>query len=226
MRVPGWKRLLVATLSMVLALAATAAGAAQFEGIGIKVGATSSHMRLDGPGYGSSKANTGLVIGSFADVALSASVVFQPALVFVRRGGTYHDLSSSLTNTQVGADELVLRRDYLELPLLLRYNGPWRHALPLNLIAGPSLGWVLAYEVEEDGQDLTRQVTEDGVELDRESGGYDLSLILGAGFTHSLWGRPLTLDAVYRMASDGTSSDAPGSSFVADGIDVTLGLRF
>ncbi|MBK7771222.1 MAG: hypothetical protein IPI48_12075 [bacterium] len=108
--------MLVATLSMVLALAATAAGAAQFEGIGIKVGATSSHMRLDGPGYGSSKANTGLVIGSFADVALSASVVFQPALVFVRRGGTYHDLSSSLTNTQVGADELVLRRDYLNCP--------------------------------------------------------------------------------------------------------------
>ncbi len=135
-------------------------------------------------------------------------------------------MSSSLTNTEVEADELVLRRDYLELPLLLRYNGPWHEKLPLTLIAGPSLGRVLAYDVEEDGQDLTRLVTEGGVEIDRESGGYDLSLVLGAGFTHTLRGRQLTLDAVYRMASDGTSSDAPGSSFAADGIDVTLGLRF
>lgn len=213
-------------LSTVLAVAATAAGAATFEGIGIRIGATASHMRLDGPGYGSSEANTGIVIGSFADIALSPSLVFQPALVFVRRGGIYHDLPSSLDNTQDEADELVLQRDYLELPLLLRYNGPWHEKLPLTLIAGPSLGLVLAYEVEEDGLDLTRPVTEDGVEIDREPGGYDLALVLGAGFTHTLRGRQLTLDAVYRMASDGTSTDAPGSSFAADGIDVTLGLRF
>ncbi len=219
-------RLVVVALSSFLVVAATVAGAAPFEGVGIKVGATSSHMHLDGMTYGSSESAAGFVIGPFVDVALSPSLVFQPALVFVRRGGTYHDLPSSLDNTQDEADELAFRRDYLELPLLLRYRGPWRSKLPLTLIAGPSLGWVLAYEVEEDGSDLTRPINEDGLELSRESGGYDLAVVLGAGLTGAPWGRQWTLDVVYRMATDGTSSDAAGSSFKADGIDVTLGLRF
>ncbi len=210
---------------MALALAATTASAAQVDGIGIKVGVTSSHMHLGDAAYQSSGSATGLVVGPFADVALSRSIAFQPALVFVRRGGTFRDLPSSLTGTLGEIQELVLRRDYLELPLLLRYNSSWSHAFSPSLIAGPAIGWVLAYKVEEDGRDLTQQFTENRL-LPRKGGGFDFALVLGVGITRVQGGRKFTLDAVYRMASDGTRSEAVGSAFDADGIDVTLGVRF
>ena len=60
-----------------------------------------------------------------------------------------------------------------------------------------------------------------GVEI-----GGDFALVLGVGITRVQGGRKFTLDAVYRMASDGTRSEAVGSAFDADGIDVTLGVRF
>ncbi len=210
---------------MVLALITTVATAAPQVRFGIKAGATVSHMHADGTFYESSEAATGIVAGPFAEVALSPAMTFQPALVYARRGATFRKVPDSLTGTLVEVDRLDMRRDYLEAQALFRYGGPWRSRLPVFLVAGPAVGWVLDYEIVEDGWDISQLYTEDGT-LPRPSAGYDLALVLGAGIAHTQWGRQCTLDVVYRMASEGPRGKAPGSGFVAEGVNVTLGLRF
>lgn len=203
-----------------LTLLAAAPSAAQFAGFGIKAGATFSHLHSDGVFYESSRSATGIVVGPFVEVALTRVVTFQPALVYARRGGTFRELPQSEVH------ELDLRRDYLEAQALFRYSGPWRDRLPVFLIGGPAIGWVLDYEVVEDGWDIGQPYTEDGAALPQPSAGYDLALVLGAGIARTQWGRQCTLDLVYRMASDGPRGNAAGNSFKADGVDLMLGLRF
>ena len=211
---------------MVLALIATAATAAPQVRFGVKAGAAVSHMHSDGVSYESSEAATGIVAGPFAEVALSQVMTFEPALVYARRGARFRELPESLTGTLGEVHQLDIQRDYLELQALFRYGGPWRSRLPVFLVAGPAVGWVLDYEVVEDGWEIGQPYTEDGVALPRPSAGYDLALVLGAGIAHTQWGKQCTLDVVYRMASDGPGGKARGNGFVADGVNVTLGLRF
>ena len=211
---------------MVLALIATVATAAPQVRFGVKAGATVSQMHADVAFYESAEAATGIVAGPFAEVALSQAMSFQPALVYARRGARFRELLYSLTGTLGEVHQLDIQRDYLEAQALFRYDGPWRKRLPVVLIAGPAIGWVLDYEVVEDGWEIGQPYTEDGAALPRPSAGYDLALVLGAGIAHTQWGKQCTLDVVYRMASDGPGGKARGNGFVADGVNVTLGLRF
>ena len=217
---------IVTSLFAAAAIFAASTCAAQGVRFGVKVGATVSHMHSDSADYESSESATGIVAGPFAELSLSRAMTFQPALVFARHGGTFRNLSASLTGSLQAVDELNLQRDYLEAQALFRYCGPWRDSLPLSLIAGPAIGWVLDYEVLEDGTPIDERFNEDGAALSRSSSGYDLALLAGAGFQHVLWGRQCSLDLVYRLASDGPSGKAVGSSFKADGLNVTFGVRF
>ena len=194
--------------------------------LGLKAGVSMSHLHSDTAGYGSSDSATGIVVGPFAEMGLSQAVSIQPALVFARRGGTFRDLPSSLTGSLDTVDELDIRRDYLEAQALFCYNGPWRDRLPLTLIAGPAVGWILDYEVVEDGVGIDQRSGEDGSTIPRPAGGHDLALVVGAGFCPSIWGRRCTLDLLYRVASEGSHGDAAGADFKADGATVTLGMRF
>lgn len=210
---------------MAVVLASTTAGAVQLDGIGLKAGITNARLHAGDGAYQNPESTTDWMAGPFADVSLSRSVIFQPALVLVRRGGTFHDLPSSLTGTLGEIDELVVRRDYLELPLLLRWQLPVPAGFAVSLIAGPAVGWVVAYKVEEDGADVTQPFSDEGPLL-RPRGGYDLALVLGVGLSRAQCGRQFSLDAVHRMASEGTRSTAIASGFEADSVDVTLGVRF
>lgn len=211
---------------VVLALAATQAGAGPSESIGVKVGATTTHMHSSDPAYGDSESAIGLVAGPFVDLPLSRWLALQPALVFARRGGTYHDLPSSLTGSLGEVDELTIRRDYLELHLLLRCRLQPDSAWSPSLVAGPALGRVLSYKVVEDGWELGTQAGDDPNPVPRASGGYDTALVLGVGLDRVHGAKRLSLEAVFRMASGGPRSDAPANGFEADGLDVTLGVRF
>lgn len=217
---------IAARLCAAMILPATWACAGQVKGLGVGIGATASHMYSTDGAYGKSASAAGLIVGPFLDVSISRSVVFRPAIVFVRRGGTYRDLPSSLTGTLGEVHELSIRRDYLELPLLLRYSFLREWTLSPSLIAGPTIGRVLSYKVVEDGWDLGAPVTDDPNPIPKESGGYDTALVLGVGLNHVHGGTRFNLDAVYRMASRGPRSDAPASGFEADGLDVTFGVRF
>lgn len=216
------------TLGILVALAIcfTAATAAPQVSFGVKAGATVAHMHADDWHYESSESTTGIVAGPFAEVALSQAMTFQAAVVYARRGAKFRDLPGSLTGTLGEVHQLDLRRDYLEMQTLFRYDGPWRSRLPVFLVAGPAIGWVLDYEVMEDGREIGHPQAEHDGWAPRPSAGYDLALVLGAGITHSQWGKQCTLDLVYRLASEGPRGNALGNGFVADGLNATLGLRF
>ena len=209
-----------------LALIASAAAAAPQVRFGVKAGATVSSMHTDDAFYESSESATGILAGPFAEVALSQAMTFQPALVYARRGARFRELPDSLTGTLVEVHQLDIRRDYLEAQALFRYGGPWLSRLPVFLVAGPAIGWVVDYEVVEDGWEISHPYTEDGGSAPRPSAGYDLALVLGAGIARTQWGKQCSLDVVYRMASEGPRGEAAGNGFVADGVNVTLGLRF
>jgi len=194
----------------VLLVPTLASSAVEIDSIGVKAGVTVSQMRHSSY-RGSSESVTGFVGGPFVNVAVSNSIVIQPSVIYAQRGGVYHDLSDMLWGGLAEVDELTISRDYLELPLLLRYNFQSNDLVSPSLVFGPVGSWVLASEILEDG-----------VPYPDESGEFDISVLLGLGLMRKFDGVEFSLDISYRRALTGSGY----SDFKADGIDLMLGVGF
>ena len=200
----------VISFLFVLLVPAVASSAVEIGTIGIRAGASVSHMRHDSY-RGSSESITGFIGGAFVNIAVSNKLIIQPSISYAQRGGVYHDLADMLWGGQARVDELVINRDYLELPVLFRYNFQANDSLWPSLVFGPVGSWV-----------LTSELLEEGGPYPDESGGFDVSMQLGLGLVQQYSGIELSLDVSYRRAM--TDSDTWG--FKADGFDIILGVGF
>ncbi|MCH8556551.1 MAG: PorT family protein [Balneolia bacterium] len=89
----------------------------------------------------------GFVLGAYAIVPFHDMFAFQPELLFVQKGGN----DSNGDDDFFGGDtELIL--NYIDIPLLVRFNVPIETNLNPYLIAGPSVGFLVSATEKFDGE--------------------------------------------------------------------------
>ena len=102
---------------------------ARAQRIGMIAGGTFSQLRgLDNV---TAKNRTGTMFGASLTLPIGGSTAFQPELLFVNKG-------SELKIGDVGKKDI--RIDYLEIPLLLRFDHNPGSAVGPHLYLGPSMG--------------------------------------------------------------------------------------
>lgn len=90
----------------------------------------------------------GFAIGAYAVVPFHELFSFQPELMFVQKGGKEADGDDEFFGG--GDTELIL--NYIDLPLLVRFNIPIETDLNPYLVAGPTVGFLVGATEKFDGE--------------------------------------------------------------------------
>jgi hypothetical protein len=191
----------------------SSSGALTVEAVGVKAGVAYSQVDLANSTYGRSEWHTGVTAGPFVTIALGRGFSFQPNLIYVRRGGAYHDRAEHPDGSQAEVREATFRLDHLELPLLLRYTlMPDRRLSPVVSI-GPTWGRVLASEYAQDGTIYPDMLGES-----------DTALTIGIGVATTAGDSALSLEVLYRRAHSGIGKELGEEK--TDGISILVGAGF
>ncbi|MDD3642713.1 MAG: porin family protein [Candidatus Krumholzibacteria bacterium] len=131
------KRLCLATiLVLVLAGAAAAAGV----GFGVKGGLNMANL------HGTDAENLdwkpGFAAGAFAEIALTPVVSLQPEVLYVMNGASESFLGI----------EIDFNLDYIQVPVLVKFDLPVAGTIVPTLYAGPYVGFLMGAEVEASYQ--------------------------------------------------------------------------
>lgn len=114
-----------------------------------------------------------LVIGGYLVKPLTGGLSLRPELLYSQKGGkdSYSDEDISVSST--------LKLDYLDIPILLQYEGRTARGITPHVHAGPSFAIKArcAYEGSTDGVSLSASCDE--IELSPKS--FDVGGLVGAG---------------------------------------------
>ena len=181
----------LAALTLVAyASAAEAQGTKSFGVIGGVAFASFNGSDADLSSVGFDKgSSTGFLGGFFADIPAGKSLVFEPELLYVNKGATY-----SLNVTGASGD-LSLNLDYVEIPILLRYN--FRPAGGPYVLIGPDVAFNVTCNVSGSGavapvldslpgKSCVDLGTMAGVPFDASS--VTFGGVIGLGFQHEKFG--------------------------------------
>lgn len=146
------------------ALTAQAQGAKQF---GLLAGVGFANMSGDDLDGVSTSTRTGFVGGFYFALPIAARMAIEPEVLYSMKGTKFDDFNFDLNN------------DYIEIPVLFKYNfndagGPY-------LLAGPAVGFSISCN-ETDG-DTEISCSDDGLSTTTTFGG-----VLGLGFQKNRFG--------------------------------------
>lgn len=207
------RRLVISLLAC--ALFTSDSGALTIDGVGVKAGVAYSQVNLANYTYGRSEWHAGVAAGPFVTIAFYRGFSIQPNLIYVKRGGAYHDRVEHPDGSQATVSEATFRLDYLELPLLLRYTlMPDRRLSPVVFI-GPTWGWALASEYVQDGISNPDMLGE-----------ADTALTIGVGAVTTAGNSAFSLEVLYRRAHSGIGKELGEDSVKIDGISILVGAGF
>ena len=166
---------------------------------------------------------TGLVIGAGMFFPFNANIGFQPELLYSMKGAVSEDA--------VTGDEIELKTNYLELPLLLRYNLPVAGTVRPFLLGGPSVGYQVGCDFKATSGGTTGTLScDEFAELtgEPELEKVDFGFNLGGGVTFDMGGRALTLGLRFNQGLSRLMDDADGKhrvlSFVGS-FELPVGRR-
>ena len=159
--------------------------------------------------------------GGFVNIGLTASLSFQPEVLFAAKGERIRDKDAELITTPSGelelpdADRVILVR-YLEFPLLLRLSKQTHENTSLFVIAGPAIAF--------QRNAVIRQVVDSGRNEDiaDEVNSGDMSYIFGGGLQHRRW----LVDARITRGIRNIASDPVPASVKTGAFAVLIGARF
>ena len=105
---------------------------------------------------------TGFVGGIYAAIPVGTSVVFEPEVLYTSKGARY-DTEYDVVDVGTFSDQLTYRLDYIEIPLLLRYN--FQPAGGFYALAGPQVSFNVGCSADISG-DLGTVLKDNGVSTD------------------------------------------------------------
>ena len=195
-------RSIVCAVMVILAGSASSA-LAQERQIGIKAGVNVASLVFDGADADSyNERRVGFLAGGFGVWPLGGPTALQVEALFSQKGAKF---SESLENL-----EATLELDYLDLPVLLRVQGPVFGSNRLHFFGGPSVSFRLAArsKLSSTGQQFD-QGSIDNIEDDIEP--FDFGILAGAGIDI---GRRIVIDARYSWGLSTINKDT------SDGIEI------
>jgi hypothetical protein len=191
-------------------LAVPAAAHAQVTG-GVRAGVNFANLAFDPKPPVDPKTLTGLVVGGFATIPITAGLGFQPEALFSMQGNRFSEQGQTI-KTKI---------DYLQVPLLLRVRTGARS--PVSILAGPSLGFRTRGRVE--GSDGTSNFNDD---ITDDVKAFDGGLVAGVDVAA---GPHLVFDARYtwgltNIAKDSTDEFGNTASAKNRVFSLSAGVRF
>jgi hypothetical protein len=155
-----------AVAAFVCALLVSTTATAQGIAYGAKAGVSFSNLKTDPETEPSYDSRFGLTAGGFVAWPLTARLDVQPEALFTMKGGSVED----------GPANAVVKLDYLDVPVLVKYRlfGSPGHAV--HVFGGPSFGVRLRGIVttEIGGESIDNDVSDDVTRM-------DLGIVGGAG---------------------------------------------
>lgn len=130
---------------------------------------------LGGGGVQDAGTRTGLTIGGFATFHKDSRWGIEPELLFSQKGAT----------EESGGDKLTLKLNYIEIPVLARFDLPTKSQVHPFFLAGPTMSFEISCDAEASsgGQSASESCDDLNQQLD---GGlskktFDLGATFGAG---------------------------------------------
>lgn len=173
--------------------------------VGIMAGANLA--KISGDDITSADNRTGFLAGVFLTFHLTNTFAIQPEAVYSQRGAS--------DNSDPNFDA-TFKMDYIDIPVLLRYDIPVVGPIRPFFVAGPSFGLQVKCAIGIEGQGLNASVACDQIGQDSEiqfrNKTFDLSGILGAGLDFRLGGQTLMVGARYQHGFSDVVEDASAKS--------------
>lgn len=170
-----------------LSLMACASAPLAAQRLGIIAGGTFSNIRTSEDISTSNR--TGTIFGLSLQVPVGAVVAIQPEFLFLSKGAKF----TQPTAARGGGS---FRLDYLEVPVLLRFDLS-RGVIGPHLYAGPSVGFNVGCKVEYRGQAGSAGTNTDCGEDNFKPKTLDYGLTVGGGLDFNLGGIGATAGARY-----------------------------
>ena len=165
----------------------------QAQRIGIVAGGTFSQLRgLDNV---QAKNRSGTMFGLTLKVALGGRMAVQPELLFLNKG----------SELQVGTGTSEIKLDYLEIPLLLRFDRSLSSLLTPHFYVGPSVGFKVGCSVTVSTSPSTSSDCKRDVFFEPTT--IDWGAIVGAGVDLNIGGLGVTGGARYGIGVANISKD-------------------
>lgn len=163
---------------------------------GLKAGMNISNFR--GDNVENTKARKALVVGGFLRINLLNVIALQPELLYASKGAQYEEGAG---NTLM---EITDKINYLEIPVLLRWNTLATGIVNAGLYGGPAFAYkISAKKVTESGGETTKEDLDDVKDTDVGAAvGLGLDLNLGVGSLVGDVRYTLGLNSIYGSALD------------------------
>jgi len=149
--------------------------------------------KISGDDVGSADNRTGFLGGVFLTVHLTNTFAIQPEAIYSQRGAS--------DNSEPGVN-VTFKLDYIDVPVLLRFDVPVAGPIRPFLLAGPAFGLQTSCAVGVKGDGASMSVDCDrlgeAAEVQFEKKTFDLSGVVGAGLDFRVGGRTLMLGARYQ----------------------------
>lgn len=161
---------------------------------------------------------TGFAVGGFALIDFAGPFALQPELVYVQKGQK-SDLEAEFFGETISGS-VTTKLDYIEVPLLAKFQIPVAGPLSPNLFAGPTVGFTASSEVEMEfsGESESDDIGDD-------ISGTDFGLAFGGGADFGLSAATLTVDLRYGLGLTDIPDEGE-ASVTNQGIMLTAGLAF
>jgi hypothetical protein len=208
-------RLQALVISVILTGAVTPS-VAQERHVGLKAGANFASLEFEGDTtteYNERK--FGFIGGGFAVLPLSGPLAVQIEALFSQKGAELSVDEADLVFT--------LELDYLDFPVLARFNAPASGSTRLHVFAGPSFGYRMGARSKASSNQFDFAEGEI-VNIEEDVRRFDIGLVAGAGADI---GRRLVVDARYSWGlKNAFKDDADGVDFKNRVLSIMAGVRF
>jgi len=158
---------------------------------------------------------TGFLAGAFVEVEFGGPFALQPELLYTQKGWSREGDVRGTTITS------TVKLDYIEIPVLAKFQLPLGGPFSPSLFAGPAVGFNASAEreVEGGGQSQTNDISD-------QVSSTEFGLVFGVGGDFGIGAGTITVDARYNLgltSVDDTDADASVSN---QGFMITAGFAF
>ena len=215
-----FQKVILTTLFVVISSSITFA---QFSSVGIKGGLNLSKLdyKDDLQGYDFTF-RQGMNLGLFTEYNLSNDLLIYAEAIYSMRGTEYGLEEFTLGGITVPAHKFIQKLDYLEIPLMIRYNFLLDSKLTPNVFLGPVASFLLNEKIELIEEDISKG--EVGQEDQIKS--TEFGIILGIGADYSLPSGKIVFDIRYHYGLTNVNNVEQGSKINSSTISFNIGYGF
>jgi hypothetical protein len=164
---------------------------------GIMAGA--NFAKLGGDDVEDASNRTGLLAGVYVDLPVANGVSVRPELLYSMQG-------AKTVNIDGKGPDAVLKLDYVQLPVLVRFTVPTASQTRPFIAVGPSFGLKTKCEVAASAGGVSGSVSCDDVDINEKS--FDVGGKIEGGVDFGMNGRVLTIGGAYTHGFSDVVEDA------------------